>query len=124
MISALVVAAHGIGLDAWRVLTLLADGPQSMSALSAEAFLPLPSLTRLIDQLVDDNLVYRRVDEADRRRIRAYLTTRGRRLHARIAADLTDLPADPLLGSPAESPSSTVSAWRSSTRGGPFSPGR
>ncbi|MFI5896475.1 MarR family winged helix-turn-helix transcriptional regulator [Actinoplanes sp. NPDC051513] len=93
-----VLSGHGIGLDAWRVITLLAGGSGvSMSSLSADAFLPPPSLTRLIDQLVDDNLVYRRVDDVDRRRILAYLTPRGRRLHAGISADLSDLPEDPLL---------------------------
>ncbi|GFJ88078.1 hypothetical protein Prum_017200 [Phytohabitans rumicis] len=47
--------------------------------------LPAPAtLTKLVDHLVDDNLVYRRIDPIDRRRIRAYLTARGRATHDRI----------------------------------------
>ncbi|WP_255473715.1 MarR family winged helix-turn-helix transcriptional regulator [Micromonospora sp. ALFpr18c] len=55
-----------------------------MSEVSAEASLPPGTLTKLVDQLVDRNLVFRRIDPLDRRRIRAYLTARGRREHARL----------------------------------------
>ncbi|MEU9961059.1 MarR family transcriptional regulator [Streptomyces sp. NPDC050982] len=69
---------HGCTLDAWRVLTLLSDGEgHPMAAVAEAAFLPPPTLTKLVDQLVDQNLVYRRVDPLDRRRILAHLTPRG-----------------------------------------------
>lgn len=62
-----------------------------MTELAAAATVPGPSLTRLVDRLVADNLVYRRVDEDDRRRIRVHMTERGhdlrRRLSARIERD-------------------------------------
>lgn len=48
-----------------------------MAAVAEAAFLPPPTLTKLVDQLVDQNLVYRRVDPLDRRRILAHLTPRG-----------------------------------------------
>ncbi|MFE2578913.1 MarR family winged helix-turn-helix transcriptional regulator [Streptomyces sp. NPDC059378] len=48
-----------------------------MTALAGHAFLPAPSLTKLMDRLVDQNLVYRRIDPADRRRVLARLTPRG-----------------------------------------------
>lgn len=65
-------------VEAWRVLDLLSDGQgHNMAALADHAFLPAPSLTKLIDQLVDQNLVFRRVDPADRRRVLACLTPRG-----------------------------------------------
>ncbi|MEV4453724.1 MarR family winged helix-turn-helix transcriptional regulator [Streptomyces mirabilis] len=65
-------------VEAWRVLDLLSDGQgHNMTALADRAFLPAPSLTKLIDQLVDQNLVFRRVDPADRRRVLAHLTPRG-----------------------------------------------
>ncbi|WP_416984906.1 MarR family winged helix-turn-helix transcriptional regulator [Streptomyces sp. T028] len=64
--------------EAWRVLDLLSDGQgHNMTALADHAFLPAPSLTKLMDHLVDQNLVYRRVDPADRRRVLAHLTPRG-----------------------------------------------
>jgi DNA-binding MarR family transcriptional regulator len=81
---------EGHTLDAWRVVTLLSDGAgHFMTDLAEQAFLPPGSLTRLVDHLVDENLLYRRVDDIDRRRIRAYLTARGQRLHQRVSADVS-----------------------------------
>lgn len=80
-----VLADDALTIEAWRVLCLLADGQgHSMSEVSAEASLPPGTLTKLVDQLVDRNLVFRRIDPMDRRRIRAYLTARGRREHERL----------------------------------------
>ncbi|MFE9188274.1 MarR family winged helix-turn-helix transcriptional regulator [Micromonospora sp. NPDC007208] len=80
-----VLADDALSIEAWRVLCLLADGQgHPMSEVSAEASLPPGTLTKLVDQLVDRNLVFRRIDPVDRRRIRAYLTARGRREHARL----------------------------------------
>lgn len=91
-----ILDAEGCTLDAWRVLTLLADGSRFMTELSERAFLPPGSLTRLIDHLVEENLVYRRGDDLDRRRIKVHLTARGRRffqrIDAEIRADLADVP--------------------------------
>ncbi|MEV7327750.1 MarR family transcriptional regulator [Micromonospora sp. NPDC093244] len=82
-----VLAEAGLTVEAWRVLCLLADGQgHPMSEVSAEASLPPGTLTKLVDQLVDSNLVFRRVDPFDRRRIRAYLTIRGRSEHQRVDA--------------------------------------
>jgi MarR family transcriptional regulator, organic hydroperoxide resistance regulator len=93
-----ILGQHGCSLDAWRVISLLSDGAgHHMTEIAEHAFLPPGTLTKLMDQLVEDNLVYRRVDETDRRRIRAHLTPRGRRLQQRIshqvAAVLAALPA-------------------------------
>ncbi|MFE2267497.1 MarR family winged helix-turn-helix transcriptional regulator [Streptomyces griseosporeus] len=79
-------------IEAWRVLDLLSDGEgRNMTALADHAFLPAPTLTKLIDQLVDQNLVFRRVDPADRRRVLAQLTPRGmqrwQRLSRAVRAD-------------------------------------
>ncbi|MEV0642069.1 MarR family transcriptional regulator [Streptomyces sp. NPDC050619] len=87
-------------IEAWRVLDLLSDGQgHNMTALADHAFLPAPSLTKLIDQLVDQNLVFRRVDPADRRRILAHLTPRGmarwQLLIREVRADWAEL--EPLL---------------------------
>ncbi|NUT37832.1 MAG: MarR family transcriptional regulator [Hamadaea sp.] len=92
-----ILAAEDTTAEAWRVISLLADGAgHPMTDLSEHAFLPPATLTKLVDRLVDDNLVYRRVDDVDRRRIRAYLTPRGRRLHQRVRqridADLALVP--------------------------------
>ncbi|MGQ0483601.1 MAG: MarR family winged helix-turn-helix transcriptional regulator [Pseudonocardia sp.] len=72
-------------LEQWRVLTLLADGAgHPMSEIAAHAMVPPPTLTKLVDKLVDRALVYRRVDDADRRRILVFLSARGRKLHHRV----------------------------------------
>ncbi|NYI03661.1 MarR family winged helix-turn-helix transcriptional regulator [Allostreptomyces psammosilenae] len=82
-----VLDAEGHSLDAWRVLSLLADGAgHHMTEIADHAFLPPATLTKLVDQLVDQNLVHRRIDPLDRRRIRAYLTPRGEQLCRRIDA--------------------------------------
>jgi DNA-binding MarR family transcriptional regulator len=86
---ATILDAQGCSLDAWRVLALLSDGTgRHMTDIAEQAFLPPATLTKLIDHLVDDNLVYRRVDDLDRRRIRAYLTPRGRALCQRISHEM------------------------------------
>jgi len=87
-------------VEAWRVLDLLSDGQgHNMTALADHAFLPAPSLTKLMDQLVDQNLVYRRVDPADRRRVLAHLTPRGKQrwqlLAREVRADWGDLEHQP-----------------------------
>jgi len=91
-----VLEESGCSVEAWRVLALLADGQgHNMTAIADCAFLPPPSLTKLMDQLVDQNWVYRRTDPGDRRRILAQLTPRGvefwRRLDRGVRAELTPL---------------------------------
>ncbi|WP_328370503.1 MarR family transcriptional regulator [Streptomyces sp. NBC_00445] len=90
-----VLEKDGCSLDAWRVLALLADGHgHHMTAIAEAAFLPPPTLTKLVDQLVDQNLVHRRVDPLDRRRILAHLTPRGLEYWRRVdRAVRTDWPA-------------------------------
>jgi DNA-binding MarR family transcriptional regulator len=81
--------AEGLTLGQWWVLGLLADGAgHTMSEAADHAMLAPPTLTKAVDQLVAANLVYRRADRHDRRRVLIYLTARGRRLHARLAAKL------------------------------------
>lgn len=81
-----VLDAHGRSADEWRVLAILADGAgHPMTEVADLAALPPGTLTKLVDQLVDENLVYRRIDPLDRRRIRAYITPRGRAAHERVS---------------------------------------
>ncbi|MFJ9024785.1 MarR family winged helix-turn-helix transcriptional regulator [Streptomyces sp. NPDC102259] len=96
-----VLAEFDCSVEAWWVLDLLADGQgHHMTALADHASMPAPSATKLIDQLVDQNLVFRRVDPADRRRVLAYLTPRGmerrQRLDREVRADRAKW--EPLLG--------------------------
>jgi DNA-binding MarR family transcriptional regulator len=73
-------------VEQWRTLVLLADGiSHSMSEVAEFALLPAPTLTRLIDRMVADNLAYRTPDPQDRRRVLVHITPRGRALQRRLA---------------------------------------
>jgi DNA-binding MarR family transcriptional regulator len=68
-------------VEQWRILLLLGDGRgHRMSELAEFALLPAPTLTRLVDRMATDGLLYRRIDERDRRRVLVHLTRRGRAL--------------------------------------------
>jgi DNA-binding MarR family transcriptional regulator len=77
---------QGPTLDQWRVLELLADGAgHPMTEIAGHAMVPAPTLTKIVDRLVDGALVYRRADESDRRRVLVFLSEHGRATHDRLA---------------------------------------
>ena len=55
-----------------------------MSELAQLAMLPAPTLTKIVDRLVAGNLVYRRSDPYDRRRVLVVLSPRGRASRSRL----------------------------------------
>jgi MarR family transcriptional regulator, organic hydroperoxide resistance regulator len=76
-----VLADHELTLDQWRVLdTLVQQGPLSMSDLGGRTRVPGPTLTRIVDRLVERSLLYRNVDATDRRRVLVHAADRGRAL--------------------------------------------
>ncbi|WP_285033422.1 MarR family transcriptional regulator [Mycolicibacterium sp. lyk4-40-TYG-92] len=82
-----VVTDHLAGLTVrqWHVLAALEGGAgKPMTALAEVTLLPGPSLTRLVDGMVDDNLVLRKADVVDRRRVLVYQTRRGGSLYRQI----------------------------------------
>jgi DNA-binding MarR family transcriptional regulator len=83
---AVVLAEEDCSVEQWRVLSIAADGTgHQMSEIAEYALLPAPTLTKLVDRMITDNLVYRRPDPTDRRRVLLYLSPRGRILHQRAA---------------------------------------
>lgn len=75
--------AHGLPLVHYEVLLYLADsddGELRMGELAQSLFLSRSGLTRLVDRLVRDGLVERRLCEDDRRGAFAALTAEGRDL--------------------------------------------
>ncbi|MBC7304383.1 MAG: MarR family transcriptional regulator [Nocardia sp.] len=65
-----------------HVLAALADGSgRSMSQLAEASLLTGASLTRLVDGMINDNLVLRKVDDHDRRRVLVMATRRGMLTH-------------------------------------------
>jgi DNA-binding MarR family transcriptional regulator len=92
---------EGLTLAQWRVLSLLSDGAGHPMTEAAEfAMLPAPTLTKVVDRMVSLNLVYRRPDLRDRRRVLIYSAARGRRLYQRLARGLG--PAVRVLGDMAD----------------------
>jgi DNA-binding MarR family transcriptional regulator len=90
-----VLAAEQLTVDQWRVLDLLADGQwHPMSWIAAHIAVPGATLTKLVDRLVDTSLVYRLVDETDRRRVLVYLWERGREVHERLRPAIENVEAD------------------------------
>lgn len=76
---------EGATAEQWRVLECLStrDG-RAMNEISNETLIPPPTLTKIVDRLVDANLVHRRNDPVDRRRVLILLTPRGRALRQRL----------------------------------------
>jgi DNA-binding MarR family transcriptional regulator len=69
----------GATIEEWRVLQLLGDDAgHAMAEIAEFAMLLAPSLTKVVDRMVSVNLVHRRVDETDRRRVLVFATDRGR----------------------------------------------
>ena len=80
------LAGHGLTVDQWRVLDVLSDGEgHTMSEIVGAIVVPGPTLTKIVDRLVDAAAVYRLVDARDRRRVLALLSESGQALHARAA---------------------------------------
>lgn len=81
-----VLTDDGLTVDQWRVLDLLADGAgRTMSAIAAAVAVPGPTLTKVVDRLVDAAAVYRLADVRDRRRVLVFLSDDGRATHDRLA---------------------------------------
>jgi DNA-binding MarR family transcriptional regulator len=79
------LAAEGMTVEQWRILRALSDGHgHSMGDLAVAVLMPHPTLTKAVDRLVDDALVYRRQDEVDRRRVAVFLAERGQQVIARL----------------------------------------
>src|SRR5262249_16032203 len=77
---------EGVPVEQWRILTLLSEkNGRSMSDLTQAALLNHPTLTKMIDRMVSDALVYRRADSADGRRVLIFLSERGRAVNERLS---------------------------------------
>jgi DNA-binding MarR family transcriptional regulator len=72
-------------LQEWQVLSMLSDNAgHSMSEIARFVLMPAPSLTKLVNQMASRQLVYRRADPSDRRRVLIFLSARGRAAHRRL----------------------------------------
>jgi DNA-binding MarR family transcriptional regulator len=91
------LAGDGLTVDQWRVVDLLADTEgHTMSGIAAAVAVPGPTLTKLVDRLVDTATVYRLADVRDRRRVLVFLSDEGRATHERLAPLVRAVEADVL----------------------------
>jgi DNA-binding MarR family transcriptional regulator len=74
-----VLKSNGATIEEWRVLSFLdGDDGHTMTEIAEFAMVQAPTLTKVVDRMVSANLVLRRVDEADRRRVLVFASDRGR----------------------------------------------
>ena len=78
------IAAQGTGsrtpASVWRTLSILrTDGAMRVGALAASSRISQPGMTKLLPQLIEDELVYRIADVADSRAWLIAISDKGRR---------------------------------------------
>jgi len=78
-------SGEGVPVEQWRILSLLNEkNGRSMSDLTQAALLNHPTLTKMIDRMISNALVYRRVDPKDGRRVLIFISDRGRAVNERL----------------------------------------
>lgn len=96
-VSEIALREAELSLSQYRLLTYLAEGSAAAAALAERLIVSRPSVTTLVDGLVERGLVERRSDPGDRRRVDHVLTAKGRRTLGRadaaVAAMLESLTA-------------------------------
>ncbi len=76
---------QGIPLEQSRILGALADGKgRAMTELAEQVLVEAPTLTKIIDRMVAQSLVYRAPDPNDRRRVLVFPTRRGAAVWRRV----------------------------------------
>lgn len=76
---------EGVTIDQWRTLrTLSSESGRTMGELVERLQIPAASLTRLVDGLVDQSLVFRHAGPVDRRRIEVFLSGSGAAMQVRL----------------------------------------
>lgn len=76
---------EGVPVEYWRILQALADGHgHSTGELANAVLMNHPTLTKALDRMVSEALVYRRQSTEDRRRVAVYASARGRALLRRL----------------------------------------
>jgi DNA-binding MarR family transcriptional regulator len=85
-----VLERQDLTIQKYRVLAYLAGNPGSPSELAYRLTVQPPTVTRLVDGLVQRGLVERHVDEGDRRRSTIVLTRAGRHALTRANAAIRE----------------------------------
>jgi DNA-binding MarR family transcriptional regulator len=82
---------EGVPLEQFRILSALAssDG-RPMGELASMVLVDAASLTKIVDRMIVEALVYRAVAPEDRRRVLIFLAAKGKALHKRLKGVLGD----------------------------------
>ena len=79
------LSKEGVPVEQWRILKVLSDGKgHSMGELAEAVLLNHPTLTKMVDRMVSDALVYRVQDPKDRRKVLMFVSDRGKALSKRL----------------------------------------
>lgn len=82
------VRAKGLRVPEWRVLACLVDNDGMMvTRLAKLSLMEQSRMTRIVDQMDARGLVRRATDEKDKRRVRVFLTSAGRKMAEELVAD-------------------------------------
>jgi DNA-binding MarR family transcriptional regulator len=88
-------AGADLTVEQWVTLYGISqDEGVSQTELSNGTFKDAPTTTRIIDALVKKNLVFRKMDDNDRRRFNLHLSKEGRELVAKILPVVEGIRAD------------------------------
>lgn len=75
----------GVPIEQFRILEVLdASEPCAMGEIAAQSLIEPPTLTKIIDKMVADSLVYRSPDPGDRRRVLILMAPAGKALFKRL----------------------------------------
>lgn len=86
------LAEQNLTLDEWMVLdTIARNNGASMSLISSASGCAGASLTRTVDKLVMNALVYREASASDRRKVEVFISQRGKDTRQSIQAHLQQL---------------------------------
>lgn len=76
---------EGIPIEQFRILSALTSvDARSMRDLAAAVLIDPASLTKIIDRMVSEALVYRTLDPGDRRKVLICIADKGKALYARL----------------------------------------
>ncbi|MEU1159678.1 MarR family transcriptional regulator [Streptomyces sp. NPDC005921] len=82
-----ILAEDGLREDHWRVMHLLAQSHGLlMGEISQSLVLPPATTTRLVDELTDSSLVFRRPQPEDARKLAVYLSRMGQERYDRTVS--------------------------------------
>ncbi|MEH6478323.1 MAG: MarR family winged helix-turn-helix transcriptional regulator [Sneathiella sp.] len=79
----------GVQVEAWRVMEILeADTDLTMGDLAEIVLMNPPTLTKLVDRMVSDGIVHRRIANKDHRQVNLVLTELGLKRIIQIRAQV------------------------------------